>query len=220
LTPGPQVLGWVGDHFQIPTVGVAVDPTHISPDDPAVQAVVRAPAGTAGDPRRSRHDSAPPADVPERSDRCRGARPLRAVHRRISPPTIRSTWRSAKPGSPPRYADARPGASGLELSAAVLTDRIFREPAYAFARERAGTYLYEFAWRSPLPGVGAAHGLDVGFVFDNLGHCTLEGDAPPPGLAGALHRAWVTFVRFGRPGWSAYPQLMVFDVKPRTETAG
>jgi hypothetical protein len=36
------VLGWVGDHFRIPTVGVAVDPTHIRPDDPAVQAVVRA----------------------------------------------------------------------------------------------------------------------------------------------------------------------------------
>jgi ABC-type nitrate/sulfonate/bicarbonate transport system substrate-binding protein len=39
---GWQVLAWVGDHFQIPTVGVAVDPTHITPDDPAVQAVVRA----------------------------------------------------------------------------------------------------------------------------------------------------------------------------------
>jgi ABC-type nitrate/sulfonate/bicarbonate transport system substrate-binding protein len=36
------MLGWVGEHFQIPTVGVAVDPTHIDPDDPAVQAVVRA----------------------------------------------------------------------------------------------------------------------------------------------------------------------------------
>ncbi|MFE2699357.1 substrate-binding domain-containing protein [Streptomyces mirabilis] len=39
---GWQVLAWVGDHFQIPTVGVAVDPTCIHPDDPAVQAVVRA----------------------------------------------------------------------------------------------------------------------------------------------------------------------------------
>jgi NitT/TauT family transport system substrate-binding protein len=39
---GWQVPAWVGDHFQIPTVGVAVDPTYISPDDPAVQAVVRA----------------------------------------------------------------------------------------------------------------------------------------------------------------------------------
>jgi len=39
---GWQVLAWVGDHFRIPTVGVAVDPTYVSPDDPAVQAVVRA----------------------------------------------------------------------------------------------------------------------------------------------------------------------------------
>jgi NitT/TauT family transport system substrate-binding protein len=39
---GWQVLAWVGDHFQIPTVGLAVDPTYTSPDDPAVQAVVRA----------------------------------------------------------------------------------------------------------------------------------------------------------------------------------
>ncbi|MFE3901447.1 ABC transporter substrate-binding protein [Streptomyces sp. NPDC059153] len=39
---GWNVPAWVGDHFQIPTVGVAVDPTYIHPDDPAVQAVVRA----------------------------------------------------------------------------------------------------------------------------------------------------------------------------------
>jgi len=39
---GWRVLAFVGDHFQIPTVGVAVDPTHTDPDDPAVQAVVRA----------------------------------------------------------------------------------------------------------------------------------------------------------------------------------
>ncbi|MFC4534965.1 ABC transporter substrate-binding protein [Sphaerisporangium dianthi] len=39
---GLRVLAWVGDHFQVPTVGVAVDPGFIDPDDPAVQAVVRA----------------------------------------------------------------------------------------------------------------------------------------------------------------------------------
>ncbi|MEV6604478.1 ABC transporter substrate-binding protein [Kutzneria sp. NPDC051319] len=39
---GWRVLAWVGDYFRIPTVGVAVDPTHLSPDDPGVQAVVRA----------------------------------------------------------------------------------------------------------------------------------------------------------------------------------
>lgn len=39
---GWRVLGWVGDHLRVPTVGVAVDTTHLRPQDPAVQAVVRA----------------------------------------------------------------------------------------------------------------------------------------------------------------------------------
>ena len=39
---GFSVLSWVGDHFQIPTVGIAVDPAHIPLDDPALQALVRA----------------------------------------------------------------------------------------------------------------------------------------------------------------------------------
>ena len=36
------MLSWVGDHFQIPTVGIAVDPARIPLDDPALQALVRA----------------------------------------------------------------------------------------------------------------------------------------------------------------------------------
>jgi ABC-type nitrate/sulfonate/bicarbonate transport system substrate-binding protein len=39
---GFSVLSWVGDYLQIPTVGIVVDPAHIPPDDPALQALVRA----------------------------------------------------------------------------------------------------------------------------------------------------------------------------------
>lgn len=39
---GFHVLAWVGDHFQIPTVGIAVDPAHIPLDSPALHALVRA----------------------------------------------------------------------------------------------------------------------------------------------------------------------------------
>jgi ABC-type nitrate/sulfonate/bicarbonate transport system substrate-binding protein len=39
---GFHVLAWVGDHFQIPTVGVVVDPSHVPLDSPALQALVRA----------------------------------------------------------------------------------------------------------------------------------------------------------------------------------
>jgi ABC-type nitrate/sulfonate/bicarbonate transport system substrate-binding protein len=39
---GFHVLAWIGDHIQIPTVGIAVDPAHIPLDSPALQALVRA----------------------------------------------------------------------------------------------------------------------------------------------------------------------------------
>ncbi|MDH6678066.1 ABC-type nitrate/sulfonate/bicarbonate transport system substrate-binding protein [Rhodococcus sp. LBL1] len=39
---GFHMLAWVGDHFQIPTVGVAVDPVHVPLDSPALKALVRA----------------------------------------------------------------------------------------------------------------------------------------------------------------------------------
>ncbi len=39
---GFHLLAWVGDHFQIPTVGVTVDPVHIPLDSPALQGLVRA----------------------------------------------------------------------------------------------------------------------------------------------------------------------------------
>ena len=39
---GLHLLAWVGDHIQIPTVGVAVDPVHIPLDSAALQALLRA----------------------------------------------------------------------------------------------------------------------------------------------------------------------------------
>jgi len=39
---GLRLLAFIGDYFRIPTVGIAVDPTRIPPDDPAVLALVRA----------------------------------------------------------------------------------------------------------------------------------------------------------------------------------
>jgi ABC-type nitrate/sulfonate/bicarbonate transport system substrate-binding protein len=39
---GLRLLAWVGDHLQVPTVGIAVDPAHVPLDSPALQALVRA----------------------------------------------------------------------------------------------------------------------------------------------------------------------------------
>jgi para-nitrobenzyl esterase len=124
------------------------------------------------------------------------------------------------------YRANRPGASAGDVLAAALTDCFFRLPALAVAEARtsgqapggaAPTYLYEFAWRSPVHGLGACHSLEIPFVFDNLSAQGAEralGAAPPQELAGQVHAAWVRFAASGDPGWPAfdgsYP-VMVFD---------
>ena len=111
------------------------------------------------------------------------------------------------------YRAALPDASTGELLTAVLTDWFYRVPVVRVAEARlehgAETYVYEFGWRSPqFDGrLGACHGLEIGFVFDNLddasGH-PMAGAAPPQALADEMHGAWVNFVKTGRPGWPAY----------------
>ena len=117
------------------------------------------------------------------------------------------------------YRASRPDATPGDLLAALLTDRFFLLPAIAVAQARqdgpARTYFYEFAWRHPQ--VGAGHGLDVPFVFDNLsapGAELVAGPDAPRGLAEEMHQAWIRFARTGDPGWPAFDQTLpvqVFD---------
>jgi para-nitrobenzyl esterase len=90
--------------------------------------------------------------------------------------------------------------------AAAMRDAMFRMPALrvAEARKGAATFVYEFGWPSPIPGLGAAHGLDIGFFFDNLGHSPIEGAQPSQEVASAMHAAFVRFAVTGDPGWSRY----------------
>ena len=68
--------------------------------------------------------------------------------------------------------------------------------------------MYEFAWRSPQSGgrLGAAHSVEIPFVFDTLGLGTepLLGPDPPQSLATAMHAAWVAFAAAGDCGWPEY----------------
>jgi para-nitrobenzyl esterase len=107
------------------------------------------------------------------------------------------------------YAAARPGATPGDLLAAVVTDRYFRAPAIRLAEARAGalTHMYEFAWRSPVARLGAAHAVELGFVFDTLAcpatRRVTSADAPEA-LASRMHAAWVSFASTGDPGWPPY----------------
>ncbi|TPX18552.1 uncharacterized protein E0L32_002409 [Thyridium curvatum] len=124
------------------------------------------------------------------------------------------------------YRKSHPKFSAGELLSAIQTDWYWRIPALRFADAHskaaspgAGTYMYEFAWRSPQMGgrLGAAHSVEIPFVFDTLGLNTetLLGPTPPQGLADVMHRAWVAFAMSGEPAWPRYEeeqrQTMHFD---------
>jgi para-nitrobenzyl esterase len=95
--------------------------------------------------------------------------------------------------------------------------------AQAHARISGGrTHVYSFGYRSTaLNGrLGAAHTLELPFVFDIAGKPWLHGDTgllgpgpAPDGLAARVHAAWVTFARTGNAGWSTYdPQRPVAEI--------
>lgn len=111
------------------------------------------------------------------------------------------------------YRRLHPGASAGDLFSAIQTDWYWRIPAVRLAdahatSARSATYMYEFAWRSPQFGgrLGAAHGMEMPFVFDTLGPKTepMLGRDPPQSLATAMHGAWVAFAMSGDCGWPKY----------------
>jgi para-nitrobenzyl esterase len=118
------------------------------------------------------------------------------------------------------YRANRPDATAGDVLCALVTDRFFRLPTLAAAEARSGqapTYLYEFAWRSPALDLGAAHAVEIPFVFDNLAAAdapAVLGSAPPAALAAEMHATWIRFATTGDPGWqpfdASYP-VMTWD---------
>ncbi|MET8572337.1 carboxylesterase/lipase family protein [Streptomyces sp. NPDC004783] len=123
----------------------------------------------------------------------------------------------------PVYRAGRPGSAPGELLAAVATDWFYRVPAIRLAEAVPGSYLYEFAWRSPRfdGDLGACHALELPFVFDRLddpSYAPMLGAHAPQALADAVHGAWVSFAKTGDPGWKPYDSTarttMVFSADP------
>ena len=118
-----------------------------------------------------------------------------------------------------RLKAQRPAASPRALLAALMGDVVFEQSArslaeaHASAHAKASTFVYRFGWRSSALGglLGAAHTIELPFIFgsagrpDLRGHHRLLGPAgPPPALASRMQQAWVGFASDGEPGWAAY----------------
>ncbi|MHA7305464.1 carboxylesterase/lipase family protein [Arthrobacter sp. TMN-49] len=105
----------------------------------------------------------------------------------------------------------RPYSITGEILGALATDKLLRVPVNQLADARlnatAPTFVYEFAWQSPVEYLRAAHAVDLGFVFDDLGSADslgLAGHTAPQCLATEMHKAWVDFAVSGSPGWQSW----------------
>lgn len=112
-----------------------------------------------------------------------------------------------------RYRANRPGSSPGDVMAAYVTDWFFMIPSlrHAEAREDGGgsTWVYRFDYphQADNNGFGAAHAVEIPFVFDTLGldqTAALIGANPSRAVAETAHGIWVSFVATGDPGWPAY----------------
>jgi para-nitrobenzyl esterase len=92
---------------------------------------------------------------------------------------------------------------------AMLTDAVYRIPTLRLAEAHGRAHVYRFAWQSSARDgrLGAAHGLELPYVFDNLDNPDWRGMLHGAGdaeLATSMHASWVAFARTGDPGWPAY----------------
>lgn len=126
------------------------------------------------------------------------------------------------------FRTARPDATPGELRSALLGEALFGAGSTRMARAHSRisghrTHVYSFAQRSTAldSRLGAAHTVELPYVFDLADEPSLHGDsgllgpdAAPAGLAEAMHGAWIAFARDGDPGWAAYdaeqPMVKVF----------
>ncbi|MBX3280173.1 MAG: carboxylesterase/lipase family protein [Acidobacteria bacterium] len=95
---------------------------------------------------------------------------------------------------------------------------------------KAPTYLYVFAWETPVMGLRAPHTVEIPFVFNHIEDCeSMVGpvNAGMRKLETAIAGAWAALARTGNPnhkgmpGWPAYtPEkraVMMFDGESRVE---
>jgi para-nitrobenzyl esterase len=135
------------------------------------------------------------------------------------------------------YRKSRPQLSENEVAVGLIGEMAFRMPHVRMSEHRAAagrkTWMYLFTRESPVQDgrLGAAHAMDIPFVFDTLevpNVPRLIGDAPELSrLRDAMQGSWLAFARTGDPNHSGLPEwpayeldgraTMLFDIESRIE---
>ena len=119
------------------------------------------------------------------------------------------------------YRISRSGADSVDTVVPFASDLFFRIPSIRLAetaqQHNPHTYMYRFAWKGRR---GAAHALDLPFMFDSLEKggnviAALDGENPPQSLAATMHEAWVNFIKTGSPQHPNLPEWPVYEPSRR-----
>jgi para-nitrobenzyl esterase len=119
-----------------------------------------------------------------------------------------------------RGAGINPG----DILVAIQTDLQFRIPAIRLVEAQSAykmpAYNYLFNWNSVVPGLGACHALDVGFVFGMLNE-EFHGIGPAAdSLAGKMQDSWIAFARTGNPGCKSLGEWPPYGAARKTMILG
>lgn len=114
--------------------------------------------------------------------------------------------------------------SPAEILMAIQTDQQFRIPDVRLAEthHRLGVkaYNYLFTWESPVPGLGACHALDVGFVFDCLDVGFHGSGQAAERLVKQMQDAWLAFARAGDPSCESLGEWSLYGNERKTMILG
>jgi para-nitrobenzyl esterase len=112
-----------------------------------------------------------------------------------------------------------------DIMDAISTDYMFRIPSIRLAEAQCAhqknTFMYLFAWQSPIEGgkYGAMHALELAFVFGVLLPKAIaifpERTEETQTLSEAMMDTWISFARNGSPNNASIPQCPHYDLDKR-----
>jgi para-nitrobenzyl esterase len=147
----------------------------------------------------------------------------------------RANFGESAPEMVDAYRAAMPDASPTDIACAFVTDRVMWAGSIRWAERKAigsnaPTYLYRWDYASAAMGgvLGATHGGDIPFAFDNYSLTPMAGDRPENARMGHIvSEAFVRFVHDADPNqpelpdWQPYSvenrPTMIFDVESHLE---
>jgi para-nitrobenzyl esterase len=122
------------------------------------------------------------------------------------------------------YRSGRPDSTTSDINVAILTDQHMRIPSIRMAEAASGTasspvFMYRFDWETPAyeGQLGAGHGVDYPFFFDNLDSAVVSNDGiGREPLAAQMSGAVLALAAKGDPNHDGLPPWPSFNREHRS----